>query len=796
MIDLFVCLFLKQIKTMDLSFNPLTEESIHNVLSEPKKVKDLNMAGTGITKVPVLETPFLRRLNLSSNRMDHLNESIFMRPTLLEVLDLSNNEISGSGGGLTSIWSRVIFLKKLLLSSNPLSQIVKGDLSNLASLESLELVNLVACTKLDSQAFSSLPSLRVLKLYGLPRLESLPSRAILQHISTLERVDVEITEPTLQDQLAPAFLPRIRELHVHGRGGLRSISPATLAGMTSPKVRFALHDTAINNLPASLLFPVPMSTELVLDLSGTKLSVISPQFLAAADNHRQFLELRGLRDNPIVCDCNARPFRRWLKAHVPQKGFRSRRRPRQLTTPSVKDSSAILVRVSASSSFIGQSPNGTTSTIPPSTGSSSSTSTSTSGSNKKQANDLVAIKFVTPTLNSTTPPPLTTGGGDGGWNPWSPTGTVEQPTATSAPEAEILVITLGYADEDIDNSSSNHQSVGDTSADRITTTDDLESESSIASELIDVRCSNPNSLLGIRLIDIAEEDLSCDGLGHGEVVVPSDRETEVNNLKEVLDHIDVVVAARPNRPLFTPATTFGTIPPVPVLLPTNNNNNNSENEPDIIWYNENEDDGRTNLVNKNIKDRRFPDLHSGGKHGKADHNVRTEGSTSGSAAPGLHHMDAVIIGIVGGVVAFVALLIIIICLVRLRSAAPYRGGPMAGALALRHDKCTCVGPASGHPMLCHCLPGYPGHALHGPPSLQSITGLPGLPSLPLPLPPQRAPSSNRGGANSIYSMPLPRKIGPPQHHPRSTLSLGLAGSRASFYPPTPYYVTFPPEERE
>ena len=156
----------------------------------------------------------------------------------------------------------------------------------------------------------------------------------------------------------------------------------------------------------------------------------------------------------------------------------------------------------------------------------------------------------------------------------------------------------------------------------------------------------------------------------------------------------------------------------------------------------------------------------------------------------MHHMDAVIIGIVGGVVAFVALLIIIICLVRLRSAAPYRGGPMAGALALRHDKCTCVGPSSGHPMLCHCLPGYPGHALHGPPSLQSLAGLPALPSLPLPLPPC-APSNSRGVAGSIYSVPISRKIGsPPQHHPRS--ALGLA-SRSSFYPPTPYYVTFPPE---
>ena len=132
-------------------------------------------------------------------------------------------------------------------------------------------------------------------------------------------------------------------------GGLRSISPATLAGMTSPSLRFALHDTAITNIPASLLFPVPMSTHLILDLVGAKLPVLSPQFLAAADNHRQLLELRGLRDNPIVCDCNARPFRRWLKAHVPQRGSRgSRRTPRQIFHQA-DESSSILVRVSASS---------------------------------------------------------------------------------------------------------------------------------------------------------------------------------------------------------------------------------------------------------------------------------------------------------------------------------------------------------------------------------------------------------------------------------------------------------------
>ena len=114
--------------------------------------------------------------------------------------------------------NQVVYLKKLMLSGNPLVQISRGDLANLASLESLDLSNLPACMKIDSQAFATLPSLRSLRLFGLPRLESLHSRAILQHISTLEEAEIEVTEPALQDQLAPAFLPRVRELHVHGRG--------------------------------------------------------------------------------------------------------------------------------------------------------------------------------------------------------------------------------------------------------------------------------------------------------------------------------------------------------------------------------------------------------------------------------------------------------------------------------------------------------------------------------------------------------------------------------------------------
>ena len=687
---------LATIKKLDLSFNPLSEESVTNVLSQPKKVKELNMAATGISRVPVLETPFLRRFNLSSNKVQHLGVEVFQRPALLESLDLSNNELAQIGSALAAVWSRLAYLKELSLSANPLVQIVPGDLSNLLALESLDLSHLLTCTRVDAQALAMLPSLRTLQLFGLPRLETLSSRTILQHVPTLESVEIEITEPALQDQLAPAFLPRIRQLHVHGRGGLRSISPATLAGMTSPQLRFGLHDTAISSIPASLLFSVPMSTQLVLDFSGTKLSVLSPQFLAAADNHRHFLQLHGLRDNPIFCDCNSRPFRRWLRAHVPRQAIRSFRTPRQL-----QSYDTILLNVTGST-----------------------------GSRPSPTTDPDYVRLVVASNDSE----------------------IDDEDVVATTSGQVFVVSTGY-EEELASAQPPVQSPG--------------------WELADVRCTGPPSFLGVRLIDIAEEDLSCDGLGRGEVVLPND--TEPVGGKDV---IDVVLAARPSRPYAPPPLTLAPL-------------NKSQKDVDIIWYNQSEDDTLLPDVRRNALTPK--ELKTEGKKTATSPSTAAAGSAVAGAAAakaGLHHMDAVIIGIVGGVVGFVALLIIIICLVRLRTSAPYRAGPMAGALALRHDKCTCLGPggASHGPMLCHCLPGYPGHALHGPPSLQAFPALPALPSLPLAL-----PSSVRGctGPNSVYSVPLSHKIGPPPPHPPRS-SLGLV-SRAGFYPATPYYVTFPPE---
>lgn len=75
-------------------------------------------------------------------------------------------------------------------------------------------------------------------------------------------------------------------------------------------------NTSLTSLPPALFFPVPRSTRITLDVTGSQLTTISPQMLAALDDRRGDLKIIGLETNPIICDCNSRALRRWLPSHM------------------------------------------------------------------------------------------------------------------------------------------------------------------------------------------------------------------------------------------------------------------------------------------------------------------------------------------------------------------------------------------------------------------------------------------------------------------------------------------------
>ncbi len=303
---------LVNIKEIDLSFNPLAEESIENVLNEPKTVRSLNMAGTGIETVPVLETPFLAHLNLSHNKISVLNDAILTKPSSLRSLDVSHNRIPNLSFGLTSAWPKVQELRHLDISSNPITYIIKGDFKYLDSLETLKMNDLNKCTKVERGAFANIKALRVLEMVGLPKVIFMDVKGILANFETLEAVDVEVKVPLLGDHLSPAYTPRLRRLGVRGRK-VKNVATGALMGLSSSDVAIEIRDTSVVNVPTAFFFPVPMSSHISLDVTDSQLSSVGPQLLNMLESKQRHIKLTGLSSNPVFCDCNARALQRWLQ---------------------------------------------------------------------------------------------------------------------------------------------------------------------------------------------------------------------------------------------------------------------------------------------------------------------------------------------------------------------------------------------------------------------------------------------------------------------------------------------------
>lgn len=305
---------LVNIKKLDLSFNPLSEESVKNILGEPKTVRSLNLAGTGMSAVSQLETPFLYHLNLSHNNITNLNDKIFERTTLLESLDLSHNLIGGLSSSMHKIWPVLKSIQYLNLSNNPISAIKQGDLDGLESLRLLSIENLEECTKIEKNAFKALTNLAELNAYNYPRLGYLDVHGILQSLPVLQKLDIEIKDAAVgSDQLQSALHPRLQELGIRGPR-LRSISSGALAGLKSQTISIKLRNTSLTMIPPALLFPLPRSSRVILDVTGSMLTSLQPQLLVALDDRKADLSMLGLDTNPIHCDCAARALRRWLPA--------------------------------------------------------------------------------------------------------------------------------------------------------------------------------------------------------------------------------------------------------------------------------------------------------------------------------------------------------------------------------------------------------------------------------------------------------------------------------------------------
>uniref|UniRef100_T1GLS4 LRRCT domain-containing protein n=1 Tax=Megaselia scalaris TaxID=36166 RepID=T1GLS4_MEGSC len=157
-----------------------------------------------------------------------------------------------------------------------------------------------------------LQNLVSLSAYDLPILGYLDIQGIMELLPGIEKIDFEVKDSSIgTDQIQPSKHPRLKEISLRGER-LKTISSGSLAGLKSNELSVSLKNTSLNALPPSLLFPVPRSSHLNLDITGSDVTNISPQFLTVIEDRRGSLKLDGLNSNPIHCDCNARALRRWL----------------------------------------------------------------------------------------------------------------------------------------------------------------------------------------------------------------------------------------------------------------------------------------------------------------------------------------------------------------------------------------------------------------------------------------------------------------------------------------------------
>ncbi|KAL5243026.1 hypothetical protein ACI65C_010436 [Semiaphis heraclei] len=299
---------LVNIKKLDLSFNRLSEATIKNILSEPKTVRELNLAGTGIITLSPLETPFLQKLNLSYNRINEVDEHMFDRSTLIEELDLSHNELQ-SLTSLRAVWPKLNQVQLVDVSWNPISNVVVGDFDKLESLRSLRINDLLECDKIEKNAFRNLGNLVELKMYDFPKLGYLDVTGLLNYLQSLEALEIEVKDSSIGSQLSAAMNPRLKSLTIRGQQ-ITSISSGALAGLKYRQVHIRIQNTSLTGLPPSLLIALPRSSIIQLDVFENQLATLTSQFLAALDDRRSSLKLNGLRSNPIYCDCNVRALRR------------------------------------------------------------------------------------------------------------------------------------------------------------------------------------------------------------------------------------------------------------------------------------------------------------------------------------------------------------------------------------------------------------------------------------------------------------------------------------------------------
>ncbi|CAG4982647.1 unnamed protein product [Parnassius apollo] len=306
------------LKELDLSHNSLRrlpDRLLSGVRGNiTRLVLAVNLLGDNLN--PIFLTtefhnlPALEELDLSGNSSQGLEEGLLIGCDVLKgSVSLRDLQVHDLGRNMLSKFKSDVFLgienlEKLDLWENFITDFPTVAMKSFTALRQLNL---------SSNMITVFPNLIELRVYGYPRVGYFDMQGTLQHLFALEKLDVEVKDTKIgADQLAFALHARLEELGIRG-DRLKTISSGVIAVLNSPFMIVRFRNTSVSSLQPALLFPLPRSSQITIDMAGSQVTTLQPQLLVALDDRRADLSMFGLDTNPIRCDCNyATLLRRWL----------------------------------------------------------------------------------------------------------------------------------------------------------------------------------------------------------------------------------------------------------------------------------------------------------------------------------------------------------------------------------------------------------------------------------------------------------------------------------------------------
>ena len=309
------------VEELNLSKNTLPRLSPKMFPLMPR-IRDLDLSSCGIISIEngtFNLMPLLMRLNLAHNGLEDIPPAVMVLPQL-KWLSFSGN--SGSHGGheygggeLKLEDGNFAFMSNLTyldLSFNRIGQVTKGIFVGLSRLEELDLRN-NSLYKLTEGCFKPLTSLKILHMDGNAFGKQNFSRATLQGLASLEYLNMDRCKLSFTDQEAIfAGAPRLKQLSLRENQIVSFGSRNPFANATS-LVSVDLFKNRIRGWDAPLFASSPNLD--VLNLAENQISYVSSAMMNDIANLSE-VDLLG---NPIDCDCQLEPLRRYALYHEDTK---------------------------------------------------------------------------------------------------------------------------------------------------------------------------------------------------------------------------------------------------------------------------------------------------------------------------------------------------------------------------------------------------------------------------------------------------------------------------------------------